>query len=164
MNTLKKSIESNFLNFYNKVYASLSKYEPADELTSENVNKLVSITHSMEMRFEGKSFEYIVSGIIVHTALDHILINGNKRLSLIFGYFCAWWYGYAMILTQRSFAKMIKQIVIEVGKEIDGSKKEETRLNAISALAMEIKDYSIQHNAQKIDCNPVVDFFRRLIS
>ena len=158
--TLSDYIESYFSDFYHDVYNSLSMDEPADDLTKEDVYKLINIVHSMQMRFSEENYEVIVSGIIIHTALDHIILNGNKRLSLIFGYFCAFWYGHIIILMQGNFAKMIKEIVIEVGKESDGSQKGKIRLNAISALSKEIGDYSVSCDTQKIDYHPIVTFFQ----
>lgn len=142
MNDLCLHLKENFLPFYRGVYRRLSD-EPSVDLTEKNVEELVGIIHSTEMRYEKALFEQKVSGIIVHTALDHILLNGNKRLSLILGYFCCHWYGFSLILLEGNFPRLIKGVVVGVGETLNQDKKSIFRQNAIEALAKEVKEYSI---------------------
>ncbi len=162
MNDLCIKISEDFQRFYRGVYEDLSD-EPNVDLQSEDVEKLIGIVHSIEIGYLDENYSSKVSAIVIHTALDHILFNGNKRLSLILGYFCCHWFGYSMILMEGNFPRLIKSVVEGVSKTLDQDKKNTMRKNAIKALAKEIEEYSVPHEPMELPDQSLVGTFLRFI-
>ncbi len=147
MRDLCIGLKDNFVPFYQRVYKDLDP-EPITDLTETAIEELVGIIHSVEIGFLEGPYQYKVSAIIVNTATRQILQNGNKRLSLILGYYCAHWFGYSMILLDGTFPQHIKTIVSDV-ERASHKQKDKIRLSAIEALANEIVDYSVPHTSSE---------------
>lgn len=162
MTNLCSIIDSKFIEFYTDIYKFLDKSkEPIPLINIDDLGKIVGIVHSVELRYSKNRYE-VVGALIVHTAMDHILINGNKRLSLILAYFSAWYLGISMQLLESNFSTLIKQVIIESSKCSKSSTKRKVRENSIKAFANEIEEYSHSTKPRiKLDSSHVVKYFSK---